>query len=85
MNPFAWNTVANMVFIESPCGVGFSYSDNKDDYDADDASTALDNYDLIQAFLARFPDLRPNDLYISSESYGGHCKLTYFLTHSLTH
>lgn len=72
LNAYAWNKVANMVFIESPCGVGFSYSDNKDDYEADDDSTALDNYDLIQAFLARFPDLRANELYITSESYGGH-------------
>ena len=32
MNDYMWNKVANMVFIESPCGVGFSYSDDKDDY-----------------------------------------------------
>jgi len=34
LNQYAWNSVANMVFIESPCGVGFSYSDDKDDYGA---------------------------------------------------
>ena len=62
-----------MVFIESPCGVGFSYSDNPDvDYVTDDATTASDNYALIQTFLQRFPALAQNDLYITSESYGGH-------------
>lgn len=61
-----------MVFIESPAGVGFSYSDDKDDYVTGDAQTALDNYNLIQAFLSRFPEYKNNDLYISSESYGGH-------------
>jgi len=71
-NEFAWNQVANMVFIESPCGVGFSYSDNSADYEADDASTAADNYALIQAFFKRFPEYSKNDMYISSESYGGH-------------
>lgn len=71
-NEYAWNTVSNMVFIESPAGVGFSYSDDKADYTNGDAQTALDNYNLIQAFLNRFPDLRSNDLHISSESYGGH-------------
>lgn len=71
-NEYAWNQVANMVFIEAPCGVGFSYSDNKDDYTTDDAQTAKDNYAFIQGFFDRFPEYRANDLYITSESYGGH-------------
>lgn len=71
-NPYAWNTVSNMVFIESPAGVGFSYTDDSDDLSIGDVQTAVDNYHLIQAFLSRFPDLRANALYITSESYGGH-------------
>jgi carboxypeptidase C (cathepsin A) len=72
LNEYAWNSVSNMVFIESPVGVGFSYSDSKADYTNDDAGTAVDNYNLIQAFLTRFPEFSSNDLYITSESYGGH-------------
>lgn len=74
-NEYAWNQVANMVFIESPVGVGYSYStaeDTTDDYQMDDAETAQDNYDLIQAFMQRFPEYSSNKMYISSESYGGH-------------
>jgi carboxypeptidase C (cathepsin A) len=72
LNPYAWNKVANMVFIESPASVGFSYSDEAADKSTGDAQTALDNYNLIQAFLVRFPEYKSNPLYISSESYGGH-------------
>ena len=72
VNPYAWNTVSNMVFIESPAGVGFSYTDDKADLTTGDAQTALDNYNLIQAFFQRFPEYSSNSLYISSESYGGH-------------
>ena len=73
MNEYAWNKVANMVYIESPAGVGFSYStDPKADYTTGDAQTAQDNYNLIQAFMQRFPEYNSSDLYISSESYGGH-------------
>jgi len=73
-NEYSWNTIANMVFIEAPCGVGFSYSDEPDgdDYTTDDAQTAKDNYAMIQAFFERFPEYRSNDLYLTSESYGGH-------------
>lgn len=74
-NDYSWNTISNMVFIEAPCGVGFSYSDDPEgtgDYHTDDAQTAKDNYDLIQAFMVRFPQFLKNSLYITSESYGGH-------------
>lgn len=74
LNPYSWNTIANMVFIEAPCGVGFSYSDDGtgDDYKTGDDQTSQDNYALLQQFFNRFPQYRTNDLYITSESYGGH-------------
>lgn len=74
-NPYAWNRNVNFIFIEQPCGVGFSYSTASDttaDYKANDASAAEDNYNLIQAFLVRFPQFAKNPLYLTSESYGGH-------------
>ena len=71
-NKYAWNEVANMVFIESPVSVGFSYSDDKRDYTTGDGQTAIDNYQTIQAFMQKFPEFLHNDLYITSESYGGH-------------
>jgi hypothetical protein len=52
-------------------GVGFSYSTDTSDYVMGDKQTAEDNYALIQAFLTRFPHLRTNDFYLTSESYGG--------------
>lgn len=74
-NDYAWNKVANMVFVEQPCGVGYSYSsaeDTSEDYKHDDASAATDNYNMIQEWLKAFPEYAENDLYYTSESYGGH-------------
>ena len=71
-NEYAWNKVANMVFLEQPVGVGFSYSNNKDDYKIGDDQAAKDNLATIRGFLTRFPQFADSPLYITSESYGGH-------------
>ena len=71
-NEYAWNKIANMVFLEQPVGVGFSYSDNKDDYSIGDDQAAKDNLATIRGFLTKFPEFANSPLYITSESYGGH-------------
>ena len=71
-NPYAWNKIANMVFLEQPTGVGFSYSDNADDLKSGDDQAAKDNLATVLGFIAKFPHFNHSDLYITSESYGGH-------------
>lgn len=71
-NPYAWNKIANVIFIEAPAGVGFSYSDTPSDLITGDFRTAEDNYQAILQFLVRFPEYANREFYISGESYGGH-------------
>lgn len=71
-NPYSWNKVASMLYVEQPAGVGFSYSDTESDYTTGDAKAASDNYKLVQEFFNRFPERKDNPFYIASESYGGH-------------
>ena len=71
-NDYTWNKVSNMVFVEQPCGVGYSWSENTDDYQNNDVQASTDNYFMIQEFMKRFPEYSKNALYYTSESYGGH-------------
>ncbi|XP_076901776.1 serine carboxypeptidase-like 40 [Bidens hawaiensis] len=72
-NKFAWNRAANVLFVESPAGVGFSYSNVSSYYDnCGDKSTAEDNYVFLMNWLERFPEYKERDFYISGESYAGH-------------
>ncbi|RDX89398.1 Serine carboxypeptidase II-3, partial [Mucuna pruriens] len=72
-NKYAWNEVANVLFLESPAGVGFSYSNTTSDYEhAGDKSTAKDAYVFLINWLERFPQYKTRDFYITGESYAGH-------------
>lgn len=72
-NPYSWNQYANIIYIEAPAGVGFSYSDNPADYFlVNDTRTATDNYAAILAFMVKYPQYNTSDFYVTGESYGGH-------------
>ncbi|KAL3651660.1 hypothetical protein CASFOL_004662 [Castilleja foliolosa] len=73
LNEYAWNKAANVLFLESPAGVGFSYSKTKTDYTiGGDKKTAKDNYVFLVNWLKRFPEYRNRDFYIAGESYAGY-------------
>ncbi|CAL5081823.1 unnamed protein product [Urochloa decumbens] len=72
-NKHSWNNLANVIFLESPAGVGFSFSRNTTDYETvGDRRTAEDTYVFLVKWLERFPEYKGRDFYISGESYGGH-------------
>ncbi|CAK9172924.1 unnamed protein product [Ilex paraguariensis] len=71
-NKYAWNNVANVIFLESPAGVGFSYSNTTSDYVTGDRQTAADSFTFILNWLERFPEYKTRDFFIAGESYAGH-------------
>ncbi|KAK7344936.1 hypothetical protein VNO77_15199 [Canavalia gladiata] len=72
-NKYSWNREANILYLESPAGVGFSYSTDKSFYNTlNDDITAQDNLVFLQRWLDRFPQYKNNEFYIMGESYGGH-------------
>ena len=70
-NPYAWSTLANVLYLEAPAGVGFSYSNTTADYKTGDNKTAYDNFAALKTFFSAFPEYSKNDFYVSGESYGG--------------
>lgn len=65
--------VSNVIFLESPAGVGFSYSNTSSDYvNVGDKKTAEDSYTFLINWLERFPQYKTRDFFITGESYSGH-------------
>ena len=73
-NPYAWTTMANMLYLESPKGVGFSYCEGatkSSDCVNTDESTAQDAYEFLTNFFNAYPEYKSNKFYITGESYAG--------------
>lgn len=68
--PHRWNLLVNMLFIEAPVGVGFSYS-TTNNYVCDDDRTANENRAAVEDFFNLFPEYKNNQLFITGESYAG--------------
>ncbi|CAH8619892.1 unnamed protein product [Heterobilharzia americana] len=69
-NPYSWNKFANVLYLEAPAGVGFSYTVNGS-WESSDDSTAENNFYALLNFLKKFPEYEKRDFFITGESYGG--------------
>jgi serine carboxypeptidase-like clade 2 len=72
LNPYSWNLFANMLYLESPAGVGFSYWNKSTTFVFTDNVTATDNLEFLIKWFQLFPQYSQNPFFISGESYAGH-------------
>ena len=71
LNEQSWNQKANVLYIESPAGVGFSLAATDADMVHNDMSTSVDAIAALEQWYDKFPTYTENNLWISGESYGG--------------
>ncbi|KAI3946761.1 hypothetical protein MKW98_003324, partial [Papaver atlanticum] len=65
---YSWNKMANLLFIDTPVGTGYSYSKNSDDLlENGDERTAQDNLIFLQNWLERFHQYKDTEFYIVEE------------------
>ncbi|CAJ0607072.1 unnamed protein product [Cylicocyclus nassatus] len=69
-NEYSWNLFANVLFVESPSGVGFSFNTNGN-VSTNDDDVAQHNYNAFVNFLEKFPEYRGRTTFITGESYAG--------------
>ncbi|XP_047149679.1 serine carboxypeptidase-like 45 isoform X5 [Vigna umbellata] len=72
-NEYSWNRETNILYLETPVGVGFSYAKGGSSYETlNDETTARDNLVFLQRWFNKFPQFRHRDLFLAGESYAGH-------------
>ncbi|KAJ7608663.1 carboxypeptidase C [Roridomyces roridus] len=69
-NKHSWTESANVIFLDQPVNVGFSYAD--DGTTVNNSPVAgKDVHAFLELFLSRFPEYSKLPLHISGESYAG--------------
>ncbi|CAN1269164.1 Serine carboxypeptidase-like 20, partial [Linum perenne] len=71
LNPYSWSKVSNILYVDSPSGVGFSYAKNISEYKTGDLKTALDSHKFLFKWLELYPEFLSNPFFIAGESYAG--------------
>ncbi|KAG7536875.1 Peptidase S10 serine carboxypeptidase [Arabidopsis suecica] len=72
VNSMSWNKASNLLFVESPVGVGWSYSNRSSDYNTGDKSTASDMLVFLLGWFDKFPEFKSRDFFLTGENYAGH-------------
>jgi carboxypeptidase C (cathepsin A) len=67
-NVYAWNSNANVIFIDQPVGTGYSYGTR---YCTTQQQVAKDLYYAMRSFFQLFPQYEATPFYITGESYAG--------------
>ncbi|KAH7730133.1 Protein F32A5.3 [Aphelenchoides avenae] len=72
-NVYSWNARANVMYLESPIGTGFSYDTKNPKYSqANDSQSLSQNYAALVDFFTRAqPKYKDRPFYLSGESYAG--------------
>ncbi|KAL5206451.1 hypothetical protein ABZP36_034660 [Zizania latifolia] len=70
-NPYSWSKVSSVIYLDSPAGVGLSYSKNTSDYITGDLKTAADSHTFLLKWFQLYPEFLSNPFYIAGESYAG--------------
>ena len=70
-NPHSWNENFNILFVDQPVGVGFSYQDADEPKVDRSWQAGEDMYAFFQLFFSRFPEYADSNFHMAGESYGG--------------
>lgn len=69
-NKYGWSKDMNIIFVDQPAGVGFSYLDEGAAIPGTSFTAAEDMHHFLQLFTSDvFPDLKDRDFHITGESY----------------
>ncbi|XP_024926368.3 serine carboxypeptidase-like 20 isoform X2 [Ziziphus jujuba] len=71
LNQHSWSKVSNIIYLDSPAGVGLSFFKNTTTYKTGDIKTASDTHNFLLKWLEKYTEFISNPFYLAGESYAG--------------
>mmetsp|Transcript_38133 Transcript_38133/g.50052 ORF Transcript_38133/g.50052 Transcript_38133/m.50052 type:complete len:139 (+) Transcript_38133:228-644(+) len=71
-NEHSWNSAANVMYVDQPLGTGFSFINSLGSLRWSEGAIAEDFYNFLHNFMAKYPEYRGREVFITGESYAGH-------------
>lgn len=71
LREYPWTDLFAYLYIDQPAGTGFSYTEKEAGYVKNQVEVGRDLYQALLQFYTLFPEWRPNDFYVTGESYAG--------------
>ncbi|XP_026804483.1 venom serine carboxypeptidase-like [Rhopalosiphum maidis] len=66
-----WTSTHSMLYVDSPVGVGYSFTGDEAGYTTNQTAIAKNLYAALVQFFELYPEYRDNDFYAAGESYAG--------------
>ncbi|TVU31479.1 hypothetical protein EJB05_23166, partial [Eragrostis curvula] len=70
-NQNSWTKLSNIIFLDSPVGAGFSYSETEQGYNSSDTKAVNHIIVFLSKWFDDHPEFLSNPLYIAGDSYSG--------------
>ncbi|CAH8282041.1 unnamed protein product [Eruca vesicaria subsp. sativa] len=72
LTSFSWTKVANILYLESPAGSGYSYAKTPRALESSDAKQIHQIDQFLRRWFVEHPEYTSNPFYVGGDSYSGH-------------
>lgn len=68
---YSWHVNHNVIYIDSPVGAGYSFSDDDAGYSKNKIDVGQNLFEALRQFFLLFPNLQKNEFFVGGHSYAG--------------